>query len=192
VLALPRGGVLVGFEVAYALRSPFDVFVVRKLGVPHQAELAMGAIASGGICLIDSAVVHDLRIPSRQIEARIVYEQQELERRERLYRGDRLPPDVRNRVVILVDDGVATGSTMRVAIAGVRRQDPKQIIVAIPVAPESVCRELDEEADGVFCLHTPADLYSVGQWYQNFSQTTDDEVRELLSRATKATEQQIV
>jgi putative phosphoribosyl transferase len=184
VLALPRGGVLVGFEVARALHCPLDIVVVRKVGVPNQTELAMGAIASGGIRLLDSQIIRDFRISPQQLEARIMEEQQELERREHLYRSDRPAPEVRGRIVILVDDGIATGSTMRVAIAAIRQQNPKQIIVAAPVAPKSVFQKLGEEADSVVCAFTPADLYSVGQWYQDFSQTTDQEVRTLLSRAT--------
>ncbi len=186
VLAVPRGGVLVGFEVARALRCPLDVFVVRKLGVPDQAEFAMGAIASGGIRLVNEDVVRNLRISSRQVEERVTYEQRELERREVLYRAGRRAPEVRGRVVILVDDGVATGSTMRAALAGLRQQDPKQIIVAVPIASKSVVQKLKDQADRVVCLATPADLYSVGEWYQNFSQTTDQEVRDLLSQANKA------
>jgi putative phosphoribosyl transferase len=188
VLALPRGGVLVGFEVARALRCPLDVFVVRKLGVPDQAEFAMGAIASGGIRLVNSDVVRDLHISSRQVEETILYEQRELERRENLYRGGRRAPEVRGHVVILVDDGVATGSTMRAAIAGLRQQDPRQIIVAVPIAAKSVGQKLKDEADRFVCLATPADLYSVGEWYQNFSQITDEEVRDLLSQAMKPAE----
>ena len=186
VLAVPRGGVLVGFEVARALRCPLDVFVVRKLGVPDQAEFAMGAIASGGIRLVNEDVVRNLRISSRQVEERVTYEQRELERREVLYRAGRRAPEVRGRVVILVDDGVATGSTMRAALAGLRLQDPKQIIVAVPIASKPICQKLKDRADRVVCLATPADLYSVGEWYQNFSQTTDQEVRDLLSQANKA------
>jgi putative phosphoribosyl transferase len=191
VLALPRGGVQVGFEVARALRCPLDVLVVRKLGAPNQAEFAMGAIASGGIRQVNYDVVRELRISPQQVEETILFEQRELERREHVYRDGRPAPDVRSHVVILVDDGVATGSTMRAAIAGLRQQDPRQIIVAVPIASQSVCRQLQNEADSVVCLATPADLYSVGEWYQNFCQTTDQEVRYLLSRAIKPAAQQI-
>jgi putative phosphoribosyl transferase len=190
VLALPRGGVVVGFEVARALRCPLDVFVVRKLGVPDQTEFAMGAIASGGIRMINPDVVRDLRISPQQVEQKILYEQRELERREDLYRGGRRAPEVRGYVVLLVDDGVATGSTMRAAIAGVRQQEPKQLIVAVPIGAKPVCQKLQDKADRVVCLATPADLYSVGEWYQNFSQTTDQEVRDLLSQAIKPKERQ--
>ena len=191
VLALPRGGVLVGFEVARTLGCPLDVLVVRKLGVPNHTEFAMGAIASGGIRLVNYDVVRDLRISPRQVEERILYEQRELERREDLYRAGRRAPEVRGHVVIVVDDGVATGSTMRAAIAGLRQQDPKEIIVAVPIASRSVGQKLKDIADSVVCLATPADLYSVGEWYRDFSQTTDQEVRDLLSQAMRPAEQQL-
>jgi putative phosphoribosyl transferase len=191
VLALPRGGVPVGFEIALALISPLDVLVVRKLGAPGQEELAMGAIASGGTHFINSDIVHALHISVQQLDERLAQEQQELERREHLYRGDRGTPDIHGHNVILVDDGMATGSTMRVAISAVRRNNPTSVIVAVPVASYSVCRQLDKEADSVVCLYTPVDFYAVGQWYGSFTQTTDDEVRDLLNRAIKPTEHHV-
>lgn len=184
VLALPRGGVPVGFEIASALRSPLDVLVVRKLGVPEQEELGMGAIASGEV-IMNSDIVRALKISAGQIEERIAHERRELERREHLYRGNRLPADIPGRSVILVDDGAATGFTMRVAIAAIRQQNPAQVIVAVPVASNSVCRQLEQEADSVVCLYTPVDLYAVGRWYRSFTQISDAEVRELLDRAPK-------
>lgn len=189
VLALPRGGVPVGFEVARTLMSPLDVLVVRKLGVPGQEELAMGAIASGGIRVINSDIVHALDISVQQVEERVAHEQQELQRREHLYRGNRRAPDIHGHTVILVDDGVATGATMRVAISAVRQQNPESLIVAVPVASNSVCQQLDKEADSTVYLYTPVDFYAVGQWYQSFTQTSDEEVRELLDRAIKPAEQ---
>jgi putative phosphoribosyl transferase len=191
VLALPRGGVPVGFEVARALMSPLDVLVVRKLGVPGQEELAMGAIASGGIHVINSDIVYALDISVQQVEEKVALEQRELERREHLYRGDRRAPEISGHTVILVDDGVATGSTMRVAIRAVRQQNPELLIVAVPVASNSVCQQLDEEADSVVCLNTAVDFYAVGQWYRSFTQTSDEEVRDLLDRAIKPTEQRV-
>jgi putative phosphoribosyl transferase len=183
VLALPRGGVPVGFEIARALICPLDVLVVRKLGVPGREELAMGAIASDGIQLINSDIVHILDISVQQLEETVAREQRELERRVHLYRGNRRALDIRDHTVILVDDGVATGSTMRVAISAVRQQNPKFVIVAVPVASNSVCQQLDEEADSVVCLYTPVDFYAVGQWYRSFTQTSDEQVRELLDRS---------
>lgn len=182
VLALPRGGIPVGAEVAVALHAPLDVFVVRKLGSPGQEELAMGAIASGGIRVVNAGVVSALGITPSEIERVASREQQELERREQLYRGDRSPLDVRGRCIILVDDGLATGYTMRAAIAALRLEDPKQIVVAVPVASAEVCRELQQQADAVVCLVTPSGFMAVGQWYQDFTQTGDEEVRDLLDR----------
>jgi len=183
VLALPRGGVPVASEVARALGAPLDVFVVRKLGVPGHEELAMGAIASGGVCMLDDDVVLALRIPRRVIEAVAARELRELERRERAYRGDRPAPEVRGRTVILVDDGLATGSTMRAAVAALRRLGPARIVVAVPTAAPATCEEFRHEADECVCDITPDPFYAVGLWYEDFSQTTDDEVRELLERA---------
>jgi putative phosphoribosyl transferase len=183
VLALPRGGVPVAFEVARALGVPLDVFLVRKLGVPGREELAMGALASGGVRLLNDEVVRGLKIPDKVIDAVAVAQQRELERRERVYRGDRPPPDVRGCTVILVDDGLATGTSMRAAIAALRRQEPSRIVVAVPVAAASTCEELRAEGEEIVCLRTPEPFYAVGLWYEDFSQTTDHEVRILLERA---------
>jgi putative phosphoribosyl transferase len=183
VLALPRGGVPVAFEVAQALHAPLDIFLVRKLGVPGHEELAMGAIASGGVRVLNHEVVRALRMPEDVIDAVAAEEQQELERRERSYRGDRLPNDVRGRTVILVDDGLATGSTMHAAIAALRQQEPARIVVAVPIGAAETCDEFRLEADEVVCGRTPEPFYAVGLWYRDFSQTTDEEVQELLHRA---------
>jgi putative phosphoribosyl transferase len=180
VLALPRGGVPVGYEVARQLHVPLDVFVVRKLGTPWQPELAMGAIASGGIEVINEDVVRALRISPSQVEAAVVRETLELERRERHYRGEREPTAVRDRTAILVDDGIATGSTMRAAIAALRRLGAARIVVAVPVASPRTCAELEEIVDEMVCLHAPASFEAVGAFYYDFSQTTDAEVRACL------------
>jgi predicted phosphoribosyltransferase len=184
VLALPRGGVPVAYEVARALGTPLDVFVVRKLGVPGHEELAMGAVATGGVRVLNDDVVRGLRIPDRVIDAVTALEQQELARRERLYRGDRTPPDARGRTVILVDDGLATGATMHAAIAALRQQEPARIVVAVPTAAPETCNALRAEVDDVVCAITPEPFHAVGLWYEDFSQTTDEEVRELLACAT--------
>jgi putative phosphoribosyl transferase len=188
VLALPRGGVPVGFEVARLLNTPLDIFVVRKIGAPGQEELAMGAIASGDVQILNSDVIREFHISAEQVREAATRERLELKRREALYRRDRSSPDVRDMTVILVDDGLATGSTMRVAIAALRREHTKQIIAAVPVAASSVRGIVALEAEGTVCLYTPVDFYAVGQWYQNFSQTTDEEVRDLLARSIKAAE----
>jgi len=184
VLALPRGGVPVAFEVARALGAPLDVFLVRKLGVPGHEELAMGAIASGGVRTLNTDVVNKLRIPSEVIDAVTAREGRELQRREHDYRGERPEPDVRGRVVILIDDGLATGSTMRSAVAALRHQDPGRLVVAVPVASASTCEEFRGEVDEVVCAHAPEPFYAVGIWYEDFSQTTDGEVYSLLSQAS--------
>jgi putative phosphoribosyl transferase len=183
VLALPRGGVPVAYEVATNLNAPLDVFIVRKLGVPGHEELAMGAIASGGIRALNTAVIKQLNIPRSAIEAVAAHEQQELERRERLYRGQKASLNIQDRTIILVDDGLATGSTMKAAVAALRQQNPRKIIVAVPTAPAETCNELQDEADEVICAVTPEPFYAVGQWYENFEQTTDAEVTELIRRA---------
>jgi predicted phosphoribosyltransferase len=185
VLALPRGGVPVAYEVAEALRAPLDIFLVRKLGVPGHEELAMGAIASGGVRVLVPSVVESLGIPASEIEATAVREQRELERREREYRGGQPPPDVRGRIVILIDDGLATGATMRAAAAALREQGPSRIVVAAPVAAEEACEMFRGEVDEVVCARTPEPFYGVGLWYEDFSQTSDEEVHELLERARK-------
>jgi putative phosphoribosyl transferase len=184
VLGLPRGGVPVAYEVSRALGAPLDVFVVRKLGVPGHEELAMGAIASGGVCVLNDEVVQVLNVPDRVIEAVSARELRELERRERTYRGDRPAPQMRGRTVILVDDGLATGSTMRAAVVALRRLGPASIIVAVPTAAPSTCEEFRHEADECVCDITPDPFYAVGLWYEDFSQTTDDEVRALLERSS--------
>jgi putative phosphoribosyl transferase len=183
VLALPRGGVPVGYEVARALNAPLDVMLVRKLGVPGYEELAMGAIASGGIRVLSDDIVSAFRIPERAIAAIASREQQELERREKMYRNDLPPPDIRGRTVILVDDGLATGSTMRAAAAALRTQHPEKLVVAVPVAPPETCAMLRNEVDDVVCAIVPELFLAVGNWYSDFSQTRDEEVRELLRAA---------
>jgi predicted phosphoribosyltransferase len=185
VLALPRGGVPVGFEVARALAAPLDVFVVRKLGVPGHEELAMGALASGGVLVFNEDVVRELRIDDAVIDDAITQEQNELERRERLYRGDRPALDVQGKIALLVDDGLATGSTMRAAARALRRQNPARAVVAVPIASPDTCDELRDEADEVVCALTPLPFRAVGLWYENFAQTSDDEVRALLARAAR-------
>lgn len=180
VLALPRGGVPVGFEVAQALRAPLDVFIVRKLGVPGQRELAMGAIASGGVRVLNGGVVEALGIPDVTIEEIAQEELRELERRERVYRGNLTPPDVQRRTVILVDDGIATGSTMCAAIKALRQLEAAHIVVATPTAALSTARQMRPDVDEFVAVMTPADFSAVGQWYEDFSETTDEEVRALL------------
>jgi putative phosphoribosyl transferase len=183
VLALPRGGVPVAFEVARALHAPLDVFLVRKLGLPGHEELAMGAIASGGVRVLNDDVVRALHVPEDVVETVAAAEQQELERRERIYRGDRPAPDARGRTIILIDDGLATGSTMRAAVAALRQQGPARIVVAVPVGAPETCAEFQDEADEAICGQTPEPFYAVGLWYSDFSQTTDEEVHDLLERA---------
>ena len=183
VLALPRGGVPVGFEVAQALRAPLDVFIVRKLGVPGHDELAMGAIATGGVRVLNDDVVMSLELEPEVIDTVAAREEKELARRERLYRGARPAPDVHGRTVILVDDGLATGSTMRAAVAALRKQTPARIVVAVPVAAPETCEEFKAEVDEVVCAATPRMFNGVGRWYEDFSQTTDEEVHELLAQA---------
>jgi putative phosphoribosyl transferase len=180
VLALPRGGVPVAFEVARALHAPLDVFLVRKLGVPGHEELAMGAIASGGIRVLNEDVVRWYGIPAPIIDDVAQREQAELERRELAYREGREPIDVSGRTVLIVDDGLATGSSMRAAVRAVRTRQPARVVVAVPVGAPDTCRELSETADEVVCARTPEPFSAVGLWYHDFSQTTDEEVRELL------------
>ncbi|HEV7393894.1 MAG TPA: erythromycin esterase family protein, partial [Burkholderiales bacterium] len=186
VLALPRGGVPVGYEVARVLGAPLDVFLVRKLGVPGYEELAMGAVASGGLRVLNDDVVKTLRIPDHIIESVVAKEEKELARRERLYRGGRPLPDLTGRTVILVDDGLATGATMQAAVEALRQRQPARIVVAVPTASPEICEELRTKADEVICAVTPQPFYAVGFWYEDFSQTTDDEVRDLLARTQQA------
>jgi predicted phosphoribosyltransferase len=167
-------------EIARSLRVPLDVFLVRKLGVPGQEELAMGAIAPGGVRILNQDIVQAMAIPAHVIDSVTATEVQELARRERLYRGDRPAPDVKGRTVILVDDGLATGATMRAAVAALRRMKPKRIVIAVPIAAVPTRREFTGEVDEIVCLHTPEPFFSVGFWYDDFSQTTDDNIREML------------
>lgn len=185
VLALPRGGVPVAFEVARALHAPLDVFVVRKLGLPGHEEFAMGAIATGGVMVMnpDLASVH---VPEAAIEEVVARERRELDRRERLYRGDRAPLPIEDRIVILVDDGLATGSTMLAAATAVRRQHPKRIVVAVPVAAAQTCQSFKSVVDEVVCAATPEPFLAVGAWYENFGQTSDAEVHTLLDLAAES------
>ena len=185
VLALPRGGVPVAYEVAQALEAPLDVFLVRKLGMPGHEEYALGAIATGGVRVINQDLVQALRLPPATIEAIAAREQQELERRERVYRGDHPPPDVRGRTVILVDDGLATGATMHAAVKALRQQGAGRVVVAVPIAPPDTCDQLREVVDDIVCAVTPEPFHAVGLWYEDFSQTTDDEVRDLLARSAQ-------
>lgn len=185
VLALPRGGVPVGYEIAQALNLPLDVCLVRKLGVPGQEELAMGAIAPGGIMVLNNEVIRSLRI-SRQTVLQVAHsEKQELDRRLKAYRGDRPLPKLRDRLIILVDDGIATSSTLRAAIALIQRQHPKGVVVAVPVGPGGVCEALRKVVQEVVCLLTPEPLSSIGLWYRDFSQTTDETVCQLLAAAAE-------
>ena len=187
VLGLPRGGVPVAAEVAQALGSPLDVLVVRKLGVPGHEELAMGAVASGGARVLNEGIVRELRLGDAAIE-RITREQSaEVERRERAFRGGRPRPDLHDKTVLLVDDGIATGATMRSAVAALRANGPRRVVVATPVAAPEAVAWLEKEADEVICLATPMDFLAVGRWYRDFPQTTDDEVRALLADRAQET-----
>lgn len=185
VLGLPRGGIPVAAEVAEALNAPLDAFLVRKLGVPGHEELAMGAIASGGIRVLNDDVVGPLAIPEAAIDAVEVMERNELARRERLYRGSQMPIDVRDRTVILVDDGLATGATMRAAAQALRQMQPARLIAAVPVGSTSVCESLRDTVDEVFCGEVPDPFYAVGVWYDDFGSTSDTEVQEALRRAAE-------
>jgi putative phosphoribosyl transferase len=184
VLALPRGGVPVAYEVAMALNAPLDVYLVRKLGVPGHEELALGAIATGGVRVLVPEVIREAEVPEHAVERVTQQELRELERRERAFRGERPPPDVRGRTVILVDDGLATGATMRAAIAALKQQGPARIVVAVPTAAPQTCESMRREVDDVVCAITPEPFYAVGLWYDDFAQTTDDEVKALLERAS--------
>jgi putative phosphoribosyl transferase len=185
VLGLPRGGVPVAYEVAKQLRAPLDVFIVRKLGVPGFEELAAGAIASGGVRVLNEDVVRALPNADEAIESVTARETAELQRREQEYRDGRPAPELRDRVVILVDDGLATGATMRAAVKALRQRGVAKIIVAVPVGPPDTCREFEDEADETLCASTPEFFQAVGQYYEDFSQTSDEEVRELLASAAR-------
>lgn len=183
ILALPRGGVPVAFEAAKKFNAPLDVFLVRKLGVPGHEELAMGAIASGGVRVLNESVVASLNIPERVINEVAKREQLELERRERAYRDSLPAPEIEGKTVILIDDGLATGATMRAAAVALKQQKPQKLVVAVPVSSPETCREFRAEVDAIVCAATPQPFYGVGMWYDDFSQTTDEEVRELLRKA---------
>jgi len=185
VLGLPRGGVPVAYEVATALDAPLDVLVVRKIGVPGHEELAVGAIASGGIQVVDPRMAQQLGASARQLRDRLDAERAELERRERAFRGDRPYPELAGRTVILIDDGLATGSSMYAAVAAVGTRNPAHIVVGVPVGSPEVCRAFRTHVDDVVCLHSPDPMYAVGLWYEDFSQTPDGEVRSLLERAAE-------
>ncbi|MEQ8974650.1 MAG: phosphoribosyltransferase [Coleofasciculus sp. C1-SOL-03] len=183
VLGLPRGGVPVAYEVARGLDAPLDVWLVRKLGAPGHEELAMGAIASGGTRILNKDVVRSLGVSEQAIDKVAAKEQQELERREKAYRGDLPPLELRDRTVLLVDDGLATGASMHAAAVALRQYDPKKIIAAVPVAAPETCQEFKVEVDEIICTETPQPFYAVGLWYNKFDQTTDQEVRDLMERA---------
>ncbi|MGM0670167.1 MAG: phosphoribosyltransferase [Gemmatimonadota bacterium] len=182
VLGLARGGVPVALPVAEALNAPLDVFLVRKLGVPGREELAMGAIASGGIRVINEEIIRHLSIPEEDVARVAAREQEVLEARERAYRGRRGAPDLRKKTVILVDDGLATGASMKAAILAVREEGAERVVIAVPVGASSTCREMEQVADEVICVRAPSELGGVGAWYQDFGQTSDDEVRDCLGR----------
>lgn len=185
VLALPRGGVPVGFAVANKLEVPLDILLIRKLGLPGQEECAMGAIASGGTRILEDEVLRTLKISDRVIERVAQRELHEIHRREKLYRGHRLAPQLQDRVVILVDDGLAVGSTMQVAVQVVRKANPARVIVAVPVAAPEAYKKLKPKVDEIICMSTPEPFYAVGMWYKNFGQTTDEEVKRLLYEAER-------
>jgi putative phosphoribosyl transferase len=185
VLALPRGGVPVAYEVSRALHAPLDVIIVRKLGVSGQEELAMGAIASGGVRVLNEDIVRVLRIPEEVIHEVVTREQREVKRRERLYRGNRPAYEMHGRTVILVDDGIATGATMRAAVVAVKQRQPARIIIAVPVAASATYEEFVMEVDEVVCILKPEDFFAVGVWYERFAQTTDQEVADLLAQAAQ-------
>ncbi|PSH04193.1 MAG: phosphoribosyl transferase [Acidobacteria bacterium] len=191
VCALPRGGVVVGFQVAEVLRSALDIVVVRKLGVPGQKELAMGAIASGGIRVLRHDLIEELEISDRVLETIVAEEERELERREAIYRGGAPPPEISGRTIILVDDGLATGATMWAAAVAVRQQQPKRLVIAVPVAPPSTCTELSAQADEIVCISRPALFAAIGEFYEDFHQVSDEEVKDLLRRAASRTSRKL-
>ncbi len=180
VLGLPRGGVPVAFEIAAKLKAPLDICLVRKLGFPGNKEVAMGAIASGGVRILNDDLLSELNISQKTIEEVTAQELKELQRRDRVYRGDRIAPTIGHQIIILVDDGLATGSTMRAAIAGLKLQNPQRIVVAVPVSSVDAYQEISDEVDEVVCLKMPEPFYAIGLWYENFAQTSDIEVCELL------------
>lgn len=185
LLALPRGGVPVAYEVARALHAPLDVFIVRKLGLPGHEEYAMGAVATGGVTVVDDAVVKRFGVTASALAEVIDRERMELQRREDLYRGGEPPPDLSGKTVILIDDGLATGSSMKAAVAALRKEKSSRVIVAVPIGSYETCEMLRDEADSVVCALTPDPFYAVGVWYDDFAQTTDEEVRELLDAAAR-------
>ena len=186
VLGLPRGGVPVAYEVATALRLPLDVFVVRKLGTPWHEELAMGALASGGVRVINQDLVRQLNVPASEVELITRREKRELERMEVLFRGNRPFPDVTGKTVLLIDDGLATGATMQVAVAALRQKGAQRVVVGVPVASPDTCDSFRDIADDIVCVYTPEPFYAVGHWYEDFGQTSDEEVHELLDRGQAA------
>lgn len=183
VLGLPRGGLIVAYEVAHALEAPLDLLNVRKLGVPWQEELAMGAIATGGVQVFNHDIIMSAGVNKEELEEAVALQQLELQRREHLYRGGGPAPDLRGRIVVLVDDGIATGSTVRAAIAVIRAQHPARLVLAVPVAQESIAATLAGEVDELVCVREPGDLYAISAWYDHFPQTTDREIQAVLSRA---------
>lgn len=185
VFALPRGGVPVGYEVARALNTPLEIFIVRKLGLPEREELAIGAIASGGIRVLNTDIIRMLNVPQEVINFAATRERQELQRREHSYRGDRPAVEVRDRTVILIDDGLATGASMRAAVAGLRTQHPGHIVVAVPTAAKEACEAFRHEVDEILCAHTPEPFHGVGRWYEDFSQVSDEDVRVLFEKANR-------
>lgn len=188
VLAVPRGGVPVAYEVAQALNAPLDIFLVRKLGLPGHEELALGAIASGGVQVVNESVLARFHVSEGMINEVVAREQRELERREEAYRGTKPPIDVAGKTAILIDDGLATGASMRAAVVALRQRSPARIVVAVPIAPPDTCREFEDLVDAIVCAVTPEPFYAVGQWYDDFTQTTDEEVRRLLSLAAASLE----
>ncbi len=185
IFALPRGGVPVAYEVSLALNAPLDIFIVRKLGLPGHEELAIGAIASGGIRVLNEDIILALNLPDEMINLVAEQEMRELERREKSYRGDRLPLSAHDKTAMLIDDGLATGASMRAAVAGVRTQSPARIVIAVPTAAPETCNALKFRVDEIVCAMTPAPFLGVGQWYEDFSQVTDEEVRTLLEKANQ-------
>lgn len=188
VLALPRGGVPVAYEVAAALELPLDVLIVRKLGAPGHRELAMGAVASGGVRVVNEAIVASLGVSPAALEATAQEELRELRRREQRYRGGRPPLSLAGRTVLLIDDGVATGASMRAALSALHQLEPARIVVAVPTAAKDACQALEQQADEVVCLMTPEPYHAVGAWYREFPQTSDEEVRRLLEMAARGTD----